>query len=82
MSSPPTVAKTVAPKACASWIAVVPIPDEPPWTRKLSPGCRRPRSNTLAQTVKKVSGMPPASIMPTPGGTGSTWGAGAVQYSA
>ena len=35
--SDPAVVNTRAPKACASWIAVVPIPDEPPWTRNRSP---------------------------------------------
>jgi len=29
----PAVAKTRAPNACASWIAVVPMPLEPPWIR-------------------------------------------------
>ena len=36
-SAEPAVAKTRAPKAWASWIAVVPMPEEPPWTRKRSP---------------------------------------------
>ena len=78
----PAVASTVAPKAEASWIAVVPMPDEPPCTRKLSPGRRRPRSKTLVQTVKKVSGTAPASTIDRPSGTGRTCGPGATQYSA
>ena len=49
------MAKTRAPRAAASWIAVVPMPEVPPWTRKVSPACRRPRPKTLVQTVKKVS---------------------------
>jgi hypothetical protein len=28
----PAVVMTLAPKAEPSWIAVVPMPDEPPWT--------------------------------------------------
>jgi hypothetical protein len=52
LSSDPAVAMTVAPKALASWIAVVPMPEVPPWTRKVSPAARRPRSKTLVQTVK------------------------------
>ncbi len=35
----PAVTITVAPKALASWIAVVPMPLEPPWTSSVSPGC-------------------------------------------
>jgi hypothetical protein len=42
----------------------------------------RARSKTLVQTVKKVSGMAPASIIDRPLGTGRHCGAGAVQYSA
>ena len=41
-------------------IAVVPMPEEPPWTSSVSPSARRPRSKTLCQTVKKVSGRAPA----------------------
>ena len=47
---------TRAPNCLASWMAVVPIPDVPPWTSSVSPFCKPPRSNTLCQTVKKVSG--------------------------
>ena len=37
-SAEPAVAKTRAPKARASWMAVVPMPLAPPWTRSDSPG--------------------------------------------
>ena len=47
----------------ASWIAVVPMPLEPPWISTPSPAASRPRSNTLCQTVKKVSGSAAASTM-------------------
>ena len=60
-SSEPTVVMTRAPKAVASWIAVVPMPEEPPWISTVSPAFKPPRSNTLCQTVKKVSGMAAAS---------------------
>src|SRR3954466_2969963 len=76
LSGLPAVASTVTPNAEASWIAVVPMPEEPPWTRKLSPGWRRPRSKTLVQTVKKVSGMAPASTIGRVAGAGRGWGAG------
>ena len=48
----PAVAMTVAPKALASWIAVVPIPDVPPCTSRVSPAVSPPRSKTLDHTVK------------------------------
>src|SRR6516164_737634 len=38
-------------------MAVVPMPDEPPWTRNVSPAASLPRSNTLYQTVKTASGI-------------------------
>jgi hypothetical protein len=79
-SALPAVAKTRAPKARASWIAVVPMPEEPPCTRKDSPAWRPPRSKTLDQTVKKVSGRAAASAKSSPSGTGRHWTAGAVQY--
>ena len=46
------------------------MPLEPPWTSKVSPCCRRPRSNTLLHTVKKVSGSVAASTSLKPLGTG------------
>ena len=36
-SALPAVAKTVAPKALASWIAVTPMPEVPPWISTVSP---------------------------------------------
>jgi hypothetical protein len=48
---------TRAPNACASWMAVVPMPLDPPWIRIVSPATSRPRSALLVQTVKKVSGI-------------------------
>jgi hypothetical protein len=50
--------------------------------QKVSPACRRPRSNTLVQTVKKVSGRAAASIIASLPGIGRHCGAGATQYSA
>jgi hypothetical protein len=61
-------------------MAVVPMPLEPPCTSRLSPGASRARSNTLLQTVKKVSGTAAASIIEKPAGTGSTLPAGARQW--
>ena len=49
---------------------VVPMPDEPPWTRKRSPDCRPPRMTTFDQTVKQVSGSTAASRRDRPAGTG------------
>jgi hypothetical protein len=61
LSAEPTVTMTVAPAAFASWIAVTPIPLEPPWTSSVSPRCRRARSKTFDHTVKNVSGRLAAS---------------------
>ena len=72
---------TRAPKALASWIAVVPMPDEPPCTKNVSPIFKPPRSNTLCQTVRKVSGMAAASSIDSPL-TGIAWLPCATQYSA
>ena len=66
----PAVAITLAPKALASWIAVVPIPDVPPWTSSVSPAMSPPRWKTLCQTVKKVSGSAAASTIERPVGNG------------
>ena len=49
-------------------MAVTPMPLEPPCTSSVSPFCRRPRSNTLLQTVKKVSGSEAASTTLQPFG--------------
>src|ERR1043165_4158484 len=58
------------------------MPLDPPCTRKLSPERNFPRSNTLLQTVKNVSGSDAASTNESPRGTGRHCTAGAVQYSA
>ncbi len=63
LSSEPAVTITRAPNCLPSWIAVVPMPDEPPCTSNVSPAFKPPRSNTLCQTVKKVSGIAAASII-------------------
>jgi hypothetical protein len=73
---------TFAPNALPSWIAVTPMPLVPPCTSSHSPAARRPRSNTLDQTVKKFSGSAAASMSLKPAGTGSIWPTGTVQYSA
>jgi hypothetical protein len=66
----------------ASWIAVVPMPLEPPWISSVSPGRSRPRSNTFDHTVKKVSGRHAASMSDRAAGDGRHWPAGATQSSA
>ena len=38
---------TVEPSALASWIAVVPMPEVPPWISSVSPGCSAVRSKTF-----------------------------------
>ena len=81
-SAEPAVMITRAPNDLASWIAVVPMPDEPPWTSSVSPAFNRPRSKVLCQTVKKVSGIAAAATSVRPGGTGSAWLSCAGQYSA
>ena len=40
LSALPTVVITVAPNALASWIAVSPMPPDPPWTSTVSPADR------------------------------------------
>ena len=81
-SSEPAVAKTRDPQADASWIAMVPMPLDPPCTSSVSPGWRAARSKTLVQTVIAASGNAAASSVATPAGTGRHCGAGAAQYSA
>ena len=82
LSSVPAVVITAEPKDFASWIAVVPIPLEPPCTNNDSPLARRPRSKTFVHTVKNVSGMAAACALLKPSGTGRHSDAGAAQYSA
>ncbi len=81
-SSEPAVANTRAPNARAIWIAVVPMPLVPPWTRNDSPLRSRPRSKTFIHTVKNVSGIPAAATRSTPPGSGRHCTSGATQYSA
>ena len=47
---------TRAPAALAIWIAVTPMPLVAPWISNVSPAFNAPLSNTLAKTVKTVSG--------------------------
>jgi hypothetical protein len=82
LSSAPAVAITIEPKALASWIAVVPMPDVPPWTSRVSPAFSAPRSKTLVQTVKVVSGIAAASTTVSPAGIGSAFDSCTTQYSA
>ena len=81
-SSEPTVTITRAPWHFASMIAVVPMPDEPPCSSMVSPAFSAPRSNTLCQTVKKVSGIAPASTIESCGITGSEIVSCTTAYSA
>ena len=53
----------------------------PPCTSSVSPLLSAPRSNTLCQTVKNVSGIAAASTIESAGGTGSAWLSCARQYS-
>ena len=62
----PAVATTRAPSACASWIANVPMPPAPPWTRKTSSGRSPAIMNTLDQTVQATSGRAAAVTRSTP----------------
>ena len=73
---------TRAPRAFASMIAVVPMPDEPPWQSIVSPAFSAPRSNTLCQTVKNVSGIAPASTIVSCEITGSALVSCTTAYSA
>jgi hypothetical protein len=59
---------------------MVPMPDEPPCTSRVSPAFSPPRSNTLCQTVIRVSGVAPASVMEKASGTAIAWLSGARQY--
>ena len=83
LSALPAVAYTLAPQAAASWIAVVPMPLVPPWTRTVSPALHPPRSNRLVHTVKNVSpGTAAASTRVIFLGIGRHSGAAATAYSA
>ena len=78
LSSLPAVTMTVTPKALARWMAVTPMPLDPPCTSSVSPRFSRAFWNTFCQTVKKVSGSAAASMSLKPLGTGRHWPAGAT----
>ena len=82
LRSVPAVVNTRAPKLCANWIAIVPIPLLPPCTSNVSPGCRPPMSKTIDQTVQVTSGSAAASTSDTPLGTGISCPTGTVTSSA
>jgi len=69
-SAPRPVVMTFAPAALAIWIAVTPMPDVAPCTKRVSPAFSMPISNTFAQTVKTVSGRDAASAKLRDPGTG------------
>ncbi len=71
-SGPPAVTATVAPAALASWIAIVPIPLEPPCTSTVSPGRTWATMNRFDHTVHATSGSAAAVTRSTPAGTGSS----------
>ncbi len=71
---------TRAPIWLASWIAIVPIPPAPPWTRNVSSGVSPPTMNTLDQTVVVTSGSAAAVTRSTPSGTGITCPAGTATF--
>lgn len=70
------------PNSLANISVVEPMPLVPPCTSSVLPEAMSPRWKTLAQTVKKVSGMAAAVTASTLLGTGSAWVAGTTQYSA
>ena len=79
LSSEPTVVYTLAPKALANCIAVVPIPLAPPWINIDSPEDNILLWNKFAQTVKNVSGIAADSIIDRLFGILNTWASGAIQ---
>ena len=81
-SAVPPVVATRAPRAWASWIANVPMPPAPPWTRNVSSGRRPATMNTLDHTVAATSGSAAAVTRSTPSGTGMTCPAGTATRSA
>ncbi len=81
----PAVAKTRLPWATASWMAIVPMPELPPCTRKVSPGTSAAagaRSSTIDQTVQATSGSAAALIRSRPAGTRISCTAGTQTRSA
>src|SRR5260370_15659602 len=77
-SADPAVTATVAPKCLPSWIAIVPIPLDPPCTRNVSPAASRAAMKTLEYTVQTTSGSAAASVRDRDEGTGSSCPAGAA----
>src|SRR5665647_25789 len=61
-SGPPAVAITRAPRAAAIWIAVVPMPPEPPCTSRVSPARRRAAATIVDHTVQTASGRAAARL--------------------
>jgi hypothetical protein len=78
----PAVVKTRAPARAASWMAIVPIPLEPPCTRKVSPRRSPARRKTFDQTVQVTSGSAAAVASSTPEGRGNSCPAGTATRSA
>lgn len=76
----PAVTATLAPTALASWMAMVPMPLEPPCTRRVSPGRRWEIMKTFDQTVQATSGSAAALFRSTPSGTGSSCPAGTATF--
>ena len=81
-SGDPAVTATRAPTSRPSWTAIVPIPEPPPWTSRTSPGWMFAVMKMFDQTVQATSGRAAASSRLTPAGTGSSWPAGTVTFSA
>ena len=78
----PAVVNTRAPARAASWMAMVPMPLDPPCTRKQSPRRSPACMNTFDQTVLVTSGSAAAVASSTPAGRGSSWPAGTATRSA
>ena len=78
----PAVTATWAPISRASWMAMVPMPLDPPCTSSVWPGCRLAVMKTLDHTVLTTSGSAAASRSATPAGTGSSCPAGTATCSA
>src|SRR4051794_25418707 len=65
-------------------MAIVPMPLEPPWTRKRSPGLNRPAAEpkSIDHTVQVTSGRAAASTRDTPDGTAISCPTGTATLSA
>src|SRR3954468_14470779 len=75
-SGEPAVASTRAPTAWASWMAKLPMPPAPPWTRNVSPERSPATIITLDHTVPATSGSAAAVVSSTPSGIGISCPAG------